>query len=110
MKLRLILVLLCAIGLTSCSAFFGSSWEYFGKQSEFGSDPKMNHAKAQAARDRFSETMRECVAAYDPNRLKDLEAGGEYEVSGWFVDKARVKPVWMCMEDKGWMRVGNFSL
>ena len=43
-----------------------------------------------------------CVASHDPANLHQLDNGGTYQTSGWFLSDARLAPVYDCMREKGW--------
>ncbi|EGY02729.1 hypothetical protein AZA_87656 [Nitrospirillum viridazoti Y2] len=57
----------------------------------------------------FPETLRACVAANDPERLADLDAGRGYPISDWHVGKAH-DAVLACMRAQGWVTTSTSRL
>ena len=53
---------------------------------------------------RFRSDLADCVAADDPERLNELENGGEYRLSGWLLSSRR-KDVRSCLHRKGYLGV-----
>lgn len=116
MKWRNIYIVASCLVLNACTNPFGYDWVWapknpddFGLRSGF-QYVDANRAIYENANKHFRESLRGCVAAYDPGHSDDLGDDGDYAVSGWFVDKERVRPVLVCMEGKGWRRDGRFNL
>lgn len=55
-----------------------------------------------ASKERFRPDLASCVAENDPGHLYELNDGGEYRISGWFISIDRTIPVRDCMIRKGW--------
>ncbi|MDE1148386.1 MAG: hypothetical protein PW843_17505 [Azospirillaceae bacterium] len=94
---RLGVVALC-LPLAGCFYTGERQWTYGGPVSH-------GVARIQAVADgqaMFPQLLRACVAANDPGRLADLDAGKEYPTSGWFIDNDRHDAVLRCMRAQRW--------
>ncbi|MBB6253958.1 hypothetical protein [Nitrospirillum iridis] len=58
----------------------------------------------------FPETLRACVAANDPDRLADLDAGRDYPISDWHAGGAAHEAVLDCMRAQGWVTTSTSRL
>ena len=66
------------------------------------STPQAIEAARKIAQEQFRPDLFACVMQNDPEHLPEMDNGGAYWMSGWFVSAERVAPVRACMVRKGW--------
>jgi hypothetical protein len=95
MNLRAAFSAVFCLTLSSCVYSVDRVWVH-GEQ--VGSAPK-------DGREKFSNTLRECVTAFDPTYLPKLDKGDDYRdrLSGWFAGREETQPVMQCMRSKDWI-------
>lgn len=75
----------------------------------WGHGASSTHLPPQASdtagdRARFRSDLTDCVAMNDPEHLYELDDGGEYQLSGWFLSSRR-GGVMSCLCGKGYVGV-----
>jgi hypothetical protein len=56
---------------------------------------------------RFPSELKSCVASQDPAHLRDVIAGRDYRLWGWFIDHDATDRVIACMRGYGWDAIGE---
>jgi hypothetical protein len=90
--------------LNGCSPIYTPplGWAIGIDQTQYPVRADMEKATTQAFRERFRPDLSNCVSENDPQHLYEMDNGGEYRISGWFVSNERTAPVQDCMRRKGW--------
>jgi len=84
---------LCGLLLSGCWYNVERKWVH-GHELGLGSS-----APAQP----FRPSLVACVATNDPSKLSAIVNGGDYPLSGWFLDNNRLSAVERCMSAHGWL-------
>jgi hypothetical protein len=92
------------VPLGGCLSIYSPPWGWAVAidQTKCPSRADTEKAAAQAFDKRFRLELTACVAAFDPTHLYEMDTGGVYQISGWFVSAARTALVQGCMTRKGW--------
>jgi hypothetical protein len=89
--------------LGECSPIYTPPWGWaVGIDLTQYPTPAEKQKALAEARERFRPDLTACVSENDPQHLHEMDNGGEYQISGWFVSTARTAPVQRCMSRKGW--------
>ncbi len=86
----------CGIGLFALSSCFYNAGRKWVKGYALGID------SPESARP-FRPALTACVAENDPAQLEGVRRGGDYRLSGWFLDQGRLAAVQRCMRKSGWL-------
>ena len=106
--IRLLVVLTCTPMLGGCFYDVGRHWVESGPPGSASSafDDPLRPTPSTPLR----PTLVSCVAKNDPAHLYQLENGGEYRMSGWFLSDKRIGAVSRCMRASGWQATPNTLL
>ena len=112
MRARLIAgVLLLPLMLAGCSDIYTPEkrWSQGYELTQPSDQAKVATASRIDTGPALRSDLHACVAAFDPQHVSDLDNGGDYKMSGWFVLPSRTAPVKDCMAKKGWLLTADYT-
>ncbi len=87
------LAVVVPLSLTACVYDPPEGWARPGRDGLYS---------AREGREQFRPDLTNCVSRFDAQHLPIVQNGGDYPMTGWFVQRNRIDPVRTCLIRKGW--------